>query len=514
LRSIYKILFAGLLVALLLGLFMTLNVLYQRHQVVETATNGAFRVSETVRRSLWHAMMEGDQKNVRQILNSVGQQEGINKIRVFNQSGEIIYSTDRSEEGTQVNAAAESCLACHSRIPPQAAPAKKDRVRFFRTPLGRRVLGLITPIPNEPACSTAACHVHPAGQRILGVLDIDMSLTVEDQALTSYQGQIIGLGLLTILLAAVGVSLIVQRYFVSPVRRLLKSSREAQGLGPELPPAAPSGRDELEQLQNIFEGMSSRLRESRDQLLLSERLSSVGRVASSVAHEVNNPLTSILTTSSMLVDDLPDGDPRKRQMKTMFEETLRVRDILRRMLDLARPTPARKEPTDLNLLMVRSLQLMRNYLAVLNTKAELDLEPGLPRIEASPGQMQQVILNLLLNAADAMPQGGKVRLQTRSLPGEREIEVRCTDTGVGIAPSDQEKIFQPFYSTKGERGTGLGLAITREIVRDHGGTIRLESEPGRGATFIVRLPVPNYVQGDLGADPAKQDRPGTQKLDS
>ncbi len=509
-KSIYKILFAALLVAFLFGMYITLNVLYQRHQVVETATNGAFRVSETVRRSLWHAMMNGDQKNLREILSTVGQQEGIEKIRVFDRTGGIIYSTDRAEEGTQVNAEAESCLACHSRIPPQSAPERKDRVRFFRTPSprGQRVLGLITPIPNEPSCSEGACHAHPAGQRVLGVLDIDMSLADEDRALSSFQSEIIGLGILTLVLATVGVSMIVQRYFVSPVRKLLQQSREAEGAGAE---PSRSGQDELKQLQDIFQGMSSRLRESRDQLILSERLSSVGRVASSIAHEVNNPLTSILTTSSLLARDLPDTDPRKRQMQEMLEEALRCRDILRRMLDLARPTPARKEPTDLNLVIIRSVQLMRNYLEVLSTKAELDLEPRLPRIVASPGRMQQVILNLLLNAADAMPQGGKVRLQTRTLPGQGQIEIRCEDQGVGIAPQDQEKIFQPFFSTKGERGTGLGLAITREIIMEHHGRITLESEKGRGAAFIVRLPVPNYLSTGLAADPAPA---GPPKLNS
>ena len=498
-RSIHKILIASLVVAFIFGLFITLNVLYQRHQVVETATNGAFRVSETVRRSLWHAMMDGDREKLREILSTIGQQEGIEKIRVFNQGGEIIYSTNRAEEGTQVNAEAESCLACHSRIPPQAAPEKKDRVRFFRTGQGRRVLGLITPIPNETACSNASCHAHPAGQRILGVLDIDMSLAEEDRALLSYSSQIIGLGILTVLLATVGLSVFVQRYYVSPVRKLLKSSRAAEGAGSD---QSNRGEDEVTQLQGIFQGMSSRLRESRDQLLLSERLSSMGRVASSIAHEINNPLTSILTTSSLLVRDLPDSDPHKKQMQDMLQETLRCREILRRMLDLARPAPARKEPTDLNLVMIRSVQLMRNYMEVLNATAELELEPGLPRIAASPAQMQQVILNLLLNAVDAMPQGGKVRLQTRSLPGEGQIEMRCQDSGVGLAPQEQEKIFQPFYTTKGERGTGLGLAVTREIVQDHQGTIRLESEKGHGATFIVRLPVPNYLQTESSADPA------------
>jgi len=490
-RRLYKIILAAIVVAVVFGLFLTLNVFYQRHQIVETATNGAFRVSETVRRSLWHAMMDAQQENIREILSAVGGQDGIEKIRIFSKSGEIIFSTEQNEEGTLVNIQAESCLACHSRIPPQTVPAKKERVRIFQTARGLRVLGLITPIPNEPTCSAAACHVHPGSQPVLGVLDIVMSLAEEDRALARYQRQIIGLGLLFILLAILGVSLIVQRYYVAPVRKLLLSSRG--GDAGRAKPAAP-GEDEVQALFEVFQRMSSEIKATRDQLILSERLSSVGRVASSIAHEVNNPLTSILTTSSMLMEDLPEDDPRQRQMKTLLDETLRAREILRRMLDLARPAAVRRELSDLNLVILRSIQLMRNYMEVLNTKAETDLDPRLPRIEANPSQMQQVILNLLLNAVDAMPRGGVVRLETRydSEPGQ--VEIRCADTGKGMTAEERARIFQAFFTTKGEAGTGLGLAITREIIEDHQGTIAVESEKGKGSSFRIRLPVPRYVK--------------------
>lgn len=487
-RRLSKIILGALVLAVVFGLFLTANVFYQRRQIVETATKGAFRVSETVRRSVWHAMLEARQESIRDILDAVGGLEGIEKIRIFSKSGEIIFSTDRPEEGRQLDIQAESCLACHSRIPPPAVPERKDRVRFFQTAGGHRVLGLITPIPNEPTCSSAAeCHFHPdpSAQPLLGVLDIVMSLAEEDRALAKYQRQVIGLGVLAILLAIGLVILFVQRFYISPVHKLLVSSQRG---GPAAAGSPTPGEDEIQALGKLFERMSSEIKAARDQLIQSERLSSVGRMATSIAHEVNNPLTSILTTSSRLVEDLPEDDPRRRQAKLLLDETLRARDILRRMLDLFRPAAVHREPTDLNLIVLRSIQLMRNYMEVLNAAVETELAPNLPRVNADPTQIQQVILNLLLNAVDAMPQGGVVRLKTTYDPDRGQVKLFCTDTGVGLTAEELAKIFEPFYSTKGTAGTGLGLTISREIILAHGGDISVESEKGKGTSFCISLP--------------------------
>jgi two-component system NtrC family sensor kinase len=224
------------------------------------------------------------------------------------------------------------------------------------------------------------------------------------------------------------------------------------------------------------------------QLVQSAKMAGIGKLAAGVAHEINNPLTGILTNSSLMLEDLPAGDARREDLETIVGETLRCRKIVKALLDFARQTKPQKTAQDLNLLVEHVLALVRNQASFRNIKVRTALAPDLPAIMADADQLRQVVLNILLNAAEAMPAGGDLLIASRADPDGRNAVLSIADTGPGIPDDIRDRLFEPFFTTK-RTGTGLGLSIAYGIVEQHRGTIQVESVPGRGTTFLVTLPV-------------------------
>jgi signal transduction histidine kinase len=226
-----------------------------------------------------------------------------------------------------------------------------------------------------------------------------------------------------------------------------------------------------------------------------EKQAAVGRLAATVAHEINNPLEAIKNALYLAVSSLPPNDPNRQYLEIASKETVRVSGIIRQMLGFYRST-AERVPTDVNRILEDALALLLRQLRQHQIVVRFDPEGELPPVLASPDQIKQVFLNLILNAQEAMPRGGTLSIATRlSSEGEREflagrfIVVQIRDTGVGIADEDMPRIFEPFYSTKTEtKGTGLGLWVSLGIVQNHGGQIKVRSRAGRGTTFTVALP--------------------------
>jgi signal transduction histidine kinase len=239
------------------------------------------------------------------------------------------------------------------------------------------------------------------------------------------------------------------------------------------------------------------------QVQQAERLASLGQLAAGLAHEVGTPLNIISGNAEYVLMHLAKRNPRRAELRGIIRQTERIAGMIRRLLDYARPKPLRVEPLDVN-------ELVRDTAAVFTRQAEkagvemrLDLDERLPEVRADGGQLEQLFVNLGLNAIQAMPNGGTLTIRTRrsrrrTPAGAREpvLAVAFADTGVGIAARHRRAIFEPFFSTKttGE-GTGLGLAVSRRIVEDHGGDIRVQSRPGHGATFTVRLPLERSESG-------------------
>lgn len=253
-------------------------------------------------------------------------------------------------------------------------------------------------------------------------------------------------------------------------------------------------KDELENWTNTLEQKvderTEELKKINDQLFRSEKLASLGKLAAGVAHEINNPLTGVLTNSSLLLEDLEDGDPRKEDVQVIVNETIRCREIVKRLLDFARQTKPQKKQSDLNALIENIILLVRNQSAFRNIIIKKVLDPSIPEVMVDADQIQQVFINFILNASEAMQNGGQLVVETRLTTAKDFIEIKFTDSGGGISEKDKRRIFDPFFTTK-QQGTGLGLSISHGIIERHGGKIILDSALGKGTTFTIFLPVNN-----------------------
>jgi two-component system, NtrC family, sensor kinase len=246
-------------------------------------------------------------------------------------------------------------------------------------------------------------------------------------------------------------------------------------------------REWAETLERKVEQRTTELKAMQAHLVQSEKLAGVGKLAAGVAHEINNPLTCVLTNTSLILADLPPGDPRREDLQTVVDETLRCRKIVKGLLDFARQTKPQKQRLDLNKVADDVITLVRNQASFQSIVLRAELNSGIPMVFADADQMRQVVLNIILNAADAMPQGGEIRVRSLFDPQINQVMLRISDTGPGIPAEIQDKLFEPFFTTK-KTGTGLGLAIAYGIMERHKGALKIESALGHGTTIVVILP--------------------------
>ncbi len=239
-------------------------------------------------------------------------------------------------------------------------------------------------------------------------------------------------------------------------------------------------------LEKIVKERTEELNIAHRQLAQSEKLAAVGKLAAGVAHEINNPLTGVLTNSSLILEDLPENDPRREDMKIIVDETLRCRKIVKGLLDFARQTKPSKHSVNINSVIADIFALMQNQAKLHGIEFKSDLETGLPEIMADMDQIRQVVLNVMLNAVQAMSGGGNISVATRT--SGANIEIRVTDSGSGIPDEIKSRLFEPFFSTK-STGTGLGLSIVYGIIKQHGGKIRVEKSGPDGTTVLIALPI-------------------------
>jgi two-component system NtrC family sensor kinase len=250
-------------------------------------------------------------------------------------------------------------------------------------------------------------------------------------------------------------------------------------------------------LEKKVEERTKELREAQAHLIQTEKLASLGKLAAGVAHEINNPLGGILIYSHLLLEDTDRDSPYYQNLEKIVKETTRCKDIVKGLLEFARPKEPEATSTNINELLDKSLSLIESQSLFQNIRVEKQYAPDLPLIVADSSQLQQVFMNIILNAADAIQGGGELKLRTSLGADGRYISIDFSDTGPGIKQEDKKKIFDPFFTTKEVgQGTGLGLAISYSIIRKHQGTIEVQSAPGKGATFSVRLPVSGEIQND------------------
>jgi two-component system NtrC family sensor kinase len=289
---------------------------------------------------------------------------------------------------------------------------------------------------------------------------------------------------------------------LKPIHQLIESSRRVSE-GDLSPGVGPISRSEVGILQRTFSEMLSALRERSQrlladrerQLLVSEKQASIGRLAAGIAHEINNPLTGVLTFTHLLLRRTDLDAAARADLTTIVQSTERVRAIVKGLLDFARQTQIEPEPIDINRLVEQTMALAANQALLKGVRFCFNPGEDLPGRTLDRNQMQSVLLNMMLNALDATDKGGHIDISTSlgmsaTEPGRRDIEIQIADTGCGIPIEILDRIFDPFFTTKEVgKGTGLGLSVSLGVVERHGGSIHVTSRPGQGSTFVIRLPL-------------------------
>jgi two-component system NtrC family sensor kinase len=520
--------------------FTLLVMRQQRGELFDSASGHVLQLSEVIARSTRFAMLQNQPTYVDRIIQDVASQGRIDKVRILSGDGRIIHSTYQPEIGTSVDRKAEACVNCHRGDQPLRQLPRSERTWTFTAPDGRRMLGSMEVIRNEPSCYTAACHQHSSETSVLGVLDIVYSL---DEVVQMQRFHVLVVGGLSILFAlGVGLiaSLLVRRLISAPLNDLgAGAKRLASG---DLEHAIPvRSADELGQLAGSFNAMTTALKKSEQQLrewahtleekveartrelriaqaetLRGEKLASVGLLAAGIAHELNNPLTGVLTFSHLVREKMPEGSPEAEDMDLVIRETRRCASIIRRLLDFAREKAPEQKYVDLNQVIEDTVSIVDVQARVRDIEIRLELDRELPKVWADADLVKQVVMNMLVNAQQAIEGGGSITVQSRRCTAPRSaepgaaavpmVELVITDTGCGIPEKDLQRIFDPFFTSKEVgKGTGLGLSVSHGIVAAHGGSIEVQSRVGAGSTFRVYLPIdPSAAEAEQQPEGAMQ----------
>lgn len=479
------------LVCVVIGLSTWWNLALHRNHMLQATEDKVRALSEAVDRGIRVAMREGRSQDVQRILEEMSRDPDIEQIIIFDEKGRIL----RSSRPDMVGRVLERDRLSRYLIQPNLAVTG-----LYED--GKLVRSIIKRILNRPECFQ--CHGSQAA--VNGIMHVDMSFHQTQMQLEEMERSAYWTVLLAAVVLAAGGAFLVVHLMDRPIAGLMRAMAKVEDGNLETR-AAITTQDELGALAESFNAMVEKLKAAREEIEVyhqqrldrAEKLASIGELAASLAHEIKNPLAGIAGAVQVMAEELSDDNPRKEIMQEVLTQVHRLDRTVRDLLAFARPGKPDVGPCDINQVLDWVLLLLAENPEAKTVRVVRAYEPNLPRVEADSKQLGQVFLNLVLNAVQAMPNGGQVSLRTslREMDGvDKEeprghgqmIEVVVADTGPGIPPHLLEEIFKPFITTK-HRGTGLGLAVSRRIVEDHGGTIAAESQPGQGATFRVGLPV-------------------------
>ncbi len=516
-------------------IFTLLVIRNNREELLQQAVRHSAQLSDVIINSTRFAMLQNQPSHVNEIIREIGAQQVLKKVRILSKNGTVIHSSETTEIGKKIDQEAEACLGCHLDEKARPGSPMIGTPRFFTDQDGNRMLGSAAVIRNEPTCSTSDCHVHAADQSVLGVLDIVYPLDTIDQTLRSSTYTIIGLSIGFIILAALLVSFLVNQVVYLPLRDL-KAGAERLAAGDLEKPIPIRSPDEFGQLATTFNSTTEALHRSRLKLqnwgktleqkveeatrelhiaqtetARSEKLASVGLLAAGIAHELNNPLTGVLTFSYLVRKSMPDDSPEAEDLDLVIRETKRCATIIKRLLDFAREKTPEKKFSNLNGLIEETAHLVEQPAQIDNIDIIMDLDKQLPTVWIDEDLIKQVVMNILVNAQHSIEDKGRIIIRTRVRhdyrgpePGDGiapMVEISVSDTGCGIPEADLQRVFDPFFTTKGVgKGTGLGLSVSHGTVQAHGGEIEVESTVGVGSMFRIYLPINKIDVADNGSD--------------
>jgi two-component system NtrC family sensor kinase len=503
------------------------NVKTEESQLLDAMILGADQLSKGITSAIWHAMLDDHREAAYEVMQTIARKQGIDRIRMFNRSGQVMFSTNSDDRQASANLHDDTCSMCHAPGAPRFQLDLPSRVRTFRAAGGRRLLTMVTPIYNEPSCSQAECHAHPQAMKVLGVLDLSLTLDSVDREMTHTKLRVLLVTAVEVTLIGLFIIFFTRRFLSRPIEKLIEGTKRVSQMELDQPIEITGSSEEIDELARSFDIMRERLRtavaeinqftqkletkvEERTQqlkaahqkLLQSDRLASLGQLSASVAHEINNPVAGVLNLSMlmqrMLKDDgVPPGrlEEFRKYLSQVTNETTRVGRIVSDLLAFSRRSKPQRAPADLNKIVRMTLSLAQHKMKLSGVTVEANLREDLPQVRCDGSQIQQVALNLLLNAAEATQTRGERRVEVATSATDGMVLLTVSDNGEGIPKENLAKIFDPFFTTKPEgKGVGLGLAVSYGIVEAHGGDIEVRSKVGEGTTFTVSLPLEQTAQ--------------------
>ncbi|MGA1845151.1 MAG: sensor histidine kinase [bacterium] len=551
--------FIGVALVIVMVIDTWYNIHIQEQQLNGTILTIMDHIAQTVTSITRIPMLENKGENLQQTINDIARNmEGVERIRIFDNEGMIKSTTIPGESRRIFEKGAEQCVICHSDGEPVVVPPREKCIRVTPSDTGDyRVVSLTYPVYNEERCYIQCHEYHPKDRRVLGIFEVAMSLRDVDEKIAGNRRHFIQISVISFLVIMVGLSIMLFYSLVRPMNTLLTGIRSislgnfsseipvfrrdefgrlAQSLNnmlqklrkeiayrnlllydaviPDQQEDAPTATDQedatpapkkeeasdisgLAGIGSTFEDIYERIRdETHMKLVRSVKLASLGQLSAGIAHEINNPLTAVLSYSSLLLDKAKN--PKERQwLNIIVDETKRCRNIVAGLLEFARQSTPEMVTTQVNDVIERAVSLVETKESFHNIKIIKDLDPTLPKAKVDRGQIYQVLTNLIINAGDAMEGKGTLTvasrmhvIESRVAEDHHFVEVSVSDTGCGIPEQNMERLFDPFFTTKGPTvGTGLGLSICFGIIKRHGGNITVRSKVNEGSTFIIHLPV-------------------------
>lgn len=476
--------------------FAFLNLRKEKAQLINSARENTDLLLRTVEASIYNSMRIGNTDDVQTILEMVGQNPKLSSVRIFHPHGMVLRSSHPIEVGKAVEAS-DYQLYVQNR-----------KEGIFTVGGFGDVLKMIKPIYNDEPCH--ACHGHKA--RVIGVLNVNYSLSETQKRMVEATKLFFISTAAIIAFLSLTISLVLLKFVRKPLKLLVDNmARVEQG---DLSVRVNyTGKDEVGQMVGSFDSMVTRLEESKKeleqlhfhQLERADRLASVGEMAAGIAHEIKNPLTGIAAAITIIKEDFSESDPKVEILAEVLEQVKRLDKTVNDLLYFGKPSPPEPVFCDLNLIVNKTLSFASQYKGGAHVTKNMDLDAGIPMVFVDPKQINQVLLNIILNAFQAMPAGGVLGVSTQcvEIGGKHFVRTAISDTGNGIPPQVLGKLFTPFFTTKAQ-GTGLGLAICQKIIHQHNGEISAASENGKGTVFTIDLPVlqegPNLCPGRTGSE--------------
>jgi len=502
-----------------LFIFRTFNKQYMESTIQQSGDN----VVMLVEGALYEHMLQNNRMGLRHTLDIINQMPGIEDVNMYDAQNNLAYSSTHVGDNPYNN---PNCKDCHNNIDemfPRNVKSFKiisidNECEMTDLAQDQRILMIKTPILNEPSCNTNECHAHQASETLLGSLIVRIPLNELDD---SVRKSLVIAGLTTLLLVTF-LMFFTRRKIRRPLTEIINAS-EAVALGNktvrlEMPPNQLSdlrmvskafnkmldnlqaATDELEnwsqQLEYKVQKKSEEISEIQNELINIERIASLGKLSSSVAHEINNPLSGVLTYTKLVHKHLRKVDMDRGEKESMLRylsviegETKRCGDIVKGLLDFSRSDKVDFKPYHLHRLLKETYTLIEHQMKMENILFQTDFSATKDLIMCSGNQVKQAGIAILMNASEAIHENGIIVIRT-SNPDDEHILLEITDNGAGIAPEDIPHIFEPFFSTKEKAsGIGLGLAIVHGIIQNHNGKIEVDSEIGKGTTISIQVPL-------------------------